>query len=47
MSDLNNLNAIGYDKLLERAAIPEKNRDIAHSELLDKLLAEYFLQKRG
>ena len=47
LNDLNNLEAIGYDNLEERAANPDKNRDIAHKDLTEKLLAEYFLQKRG
>lgn len=46
-TDLDNLNAIGYNKLSERAKNPEKNRDIAHDNIYDKLLAEFFLSKRG
>ena len=47
MNHLNNENAIGYNKLEERAANPEANRDIAHESVFDKLMADYFLEKRG
>jgi len=40
---------LGYDRLVERAAAPSvaEAADIAHDHPLDKLLAEYFLSKRG
>ena len=46
-ADLNNLNAIGYNNLEERAKDPSNNRDLAHDNIYDKLLAEFFLNKRG
>jgi hypothetical protein len=46
MSDISNTDAVGYDKLEERAANPDQNRVLAHSAMFDQLLAEYFVQKR-
>jgi hypothetical protein len=48
--DLNHLNsdkAIGYQNLLERARDPENEKEIAHTNVFDEMLADYFLQKRG
>lgn len=47
MTDVNNTDAIGYNKLKERFENVEKNREIAHESVFDKLIAEYFLTKRG
>lgn len=47
MLDVNNKDAIGYSNLEERFANVKENREIAHESIFDKLLAEYFLQKRG
>ena len=47
MEDINNTDAIGYDKLKERFNNTENNQDIAHDNVFDKLLADYFLSKRG
>lgn len=47
MTEVNNTEAIGYNNLEERFANIEKNRDLAHDSVFDKLLADYFLQKRG
>ena len=44
---MNNEDAIGFQKLEERAADIENNKDIAHDSVFDQMLAEYFLQKRG
>ena len=46
MNKLNNEDAIGYNNLEERAADIENNRDIAHDNAFDKLLAEHFLHSR-
>jgi hypothetical protein len=47
MSEVNNTDAIGYNNLEERFANIKENRDKAHESIFDKLLADYFLQKRG
>ena len=47
LDHLNNENAIGYNKLEERARNPEDNHDIAHESVFDKLVAKYFLEKRS
>ena len=40
---------MGYDNLVERAKAETagQNFDIAHETVFDKLLADYFLDKRG
>ena len=40
---------MGYDKLMERASAgtADENFDLAHETVFDKLLADYFLSKRG
>mmetsp|Transcript_14534 Transcript_14534/g.22566 ORF Transcript_14534/g.22566 Transcript_14534/m.22566 type:complete len:225 (-) Transcript_14534:821-1495(-) len=47
LNKINNEEAIGYNKLEERAANLEKNADIAHESVFDKMLASYFLNARG
>lgn len=49
MQNLNNANAIGFDKLLERAQSESaaENLHTAHESVFDKLLADYYLGKRG
>lgn len=47
LQHLNNTEAMGYDNLEQRAAQPELNRDLAHPTVFDKMIADYFLQKRG
>lgn len=47
LNDLSNENAIGFNKLEERAANIEENNDIAHESVFDKMLADFFLHKRG
>lgn len=47
LNHLNNEKAIGYRNLEERAANLEDNQNIAHETVFDKMLADYFLQKRG
>jgi hypothetical protein len=44
---LNNTEAVGYDNFQARAANPEQNRNLAHETIFDKLLAEYFVNKRA
>jgi len=46
---VNNEHAIGYENLFERAAAnnPGENYQAAHESVFDKLLADYFLSKRG
>ena len=44
---LNNEEAIGYRNLEERAGDIANNKDLAHETVFDKMLADYFLQKRG
>jgi len=44
---LNNEDAIGYRNLEERAADIANNKNLAHETVFDKMLADYFLQKRG
>lgn len=44
---MNNEEAIGFNKLEERAANQKNNREIAHENEFDQLLADYFLQQRG
>lgn len=39
-------NSIGYDNLIERLQAPEKSYDLAHKNLAEKLLAEYYIDKR-
>ena len=49
LQNINNQDAIGYDKLTERAKAEsaEENFNLAHETVFDKLLADYFLGKRG
>jgi len=47
LNHLNNEEAIGYRNLEARASDIGNNRDIAHETVFDKMLADYFLQKRG
>ncbi len=49
MQSVNNADAMGYDRLIERAKAetPAQNFDIAHETVFDKLLSDYFLDKRG
>jgi len=47
LGDVNNAEAVGFDNLQERVQDPERNRDLAHESVFDKLLAEYFLTKRA
>lgn len=47
LNDLSNEKAIGFNSLEERAANISKNGDIAHENVFDKLLADFFLQKRS
>ena len=47
LDHLNNEQAIGYDNLEARAADIANNKELAHETVFDKLLADYFLQKRG
>lgn len=49
MQTVNNTNAIGYDNLLERAQseTAAENFNTAHESVFDKLLADYYLGKRG
>lgn len=46
LQHLSNTEAVGLNNLEQRALSPEKNRELAHETMFDKLLAEYFLQKR-
>jgi len=39
--------AVGFDLVAERTAQPQKSRDIAHQTYIEKVLADYFVQKRG
>lgn len=47
LNDLINEDAIGFNKLEARAANIEKNNEVAHESVFDKMLAEFFLHKRG
>ena len=47
MGHINNEDAIGFNNLEERAANIDKNNSIAHKTAFDKMLADFFLQKRG
>jgi len=49
MQSLNNEHAIGFDNLTERAQAhtPTENFEKAHETVFEKLLADYFLTKRG
>ena len=50
LADVNNETAIGYNNLEKRAATDGnvlENRELAHDTVFDKLLAEYFLNKRA
>ena len=47
LNELNNEQAIGYHNLEARAADVANNRDLAHESVFDKMMADYFLDKRG
>ena len=49
MTSINNANALGYDNMFERSKTntAEENLKLAHENVFDKLLADYFLDKRG
>ena len=47
LQHLNNEQAIGYDNLEARAADLTQNRNLAHESVFDKMLADFFLSKRG
>lgn len=47
MNHIDNEEAIGFKNIFERAANPDKNKELAHESTFDQMLAEYFLQKRG
>ena len=49
LNDLNNPTAMGFDNLLDRAAATsvKKRADSAQKEVVDKLLADYFLGKKS
>jgi len=49
MQTVNNADMLGFDNLQERAAAPTPADAIqaAHENPLDRLMAEYFLAKRG
>lgn len=49
LQNVNNLDALGYDNLLERAKTTsaQQNFETAHETVFEKLLADYFLEKRG
>lgn len=47
LEKVNNTEAIGFDKLQERFNNIENNKEIAHDNVFDQLLADYFLKKRG
>ncbi len=49
MQSVNNTNAIGYDNLIKRAQseTAADNFNAAHESVFDKLLADYYLDKRG
>lgn len=47
LDDLNNEQAIGYQNLEARAADTANNQSLAHESTFDKMMAEYFLDKRG
>jgi len=49
LQSVNNEHAIGYDNFEARAAAntPQGNYEAAHESVFDKLLADYFLTKRG
>jgi hypothetical protein len=46
LDGFSNEEAIGFRNIKERLANPDDNRDLAHESVFDKLLAEYYLQKR-
>ena len=49
LQSVNNQDAIGYDRLFERAQseTAAKNFETAHETVFEKLLGDYFLAKRG
>ena len=51
LSHVNNENAVGFENIKERLQNgvdnQHKNRELAHETMFDKLLSEYFLNKRA
>ena len=49
LQNINNADAMGYDNLMKRttSATASENFESAHETVFDKLLADYFLGKRG
>lgn len=49
LQNLNNQDALGYDNLINRAKAEtaQENFELAHETVFEKLLADYFLGKRG
>lgn len=49
LQNVNNQDALGYDNLINRAKAEsaQENFDLAHETVFEKLLADYFLGKRG
>ncbi len=49
MQSINNANALGYNNIDKRqqAKSATENFEAAHESVFDKLLADYFLSKRG
>lgn len=49
LQNINNADAMGYDNMMKRttSASATENFDAAHETVFDKLLADYFLGKRG
>lgn len=39
-------NAVGYDRIIERLQAPENSSELAHENLAEKLLGEYYIDKR-
>lgn len=44
---LNNEKSIGYNDFEKRAENVDNLKDAAHDTVFDKMLADFFLQKRG
>jgi hypothetical protein len=49
LQNINNADAMGYENLMKRSTSvsASENFDAAHETVFDKLLADYFLGKRG
>jgi hypothetical protein len=49
LQNINNQDALGYDNLINRAKAEnaQENFEAAHETVFEKLLADYFLGKRG